>query len=76
MKTRILIFVSLALFIGLMAGSAAAQQNTTCTASGDLNLTPPQNAVYCYYNGSALWLVTDYSSTQLEVVYVPTGGTS
>src|SRR5579863_9447324 len=73
MKTRMLMLVSMALFIGLMTGSAAAQQNTTCTASGDLNLAPPLNAVYCYQNGTPLWLVTDYSSTQLKVEYVPTG---
>jgi len=52
MKTRMLIFVSIAVFLGLMVGNAAAQSTVTCTGSGNVYLGQPKNAVDCTENGT------------------------
>jgi len=62
MKVRMLTFASLILFLGVMLGSASAQQSITCTASSELDLVPPNNAVACTLHGDILWLVSHYSS--------------
>lgn len=72
MKVRMM-FASAVLFLGAMLGSASAQNNVTCSASGSLNLTGSPTTIKCVGTGGAvLWQLTNYSSTQLVVEYLPT----
>jgi len=71
MKARMMMFASVALFLGVMLGSASAQNNVTCTASGNLALTGQLNTIYCVGASGTLWAITVYNSSELIVEYVP-----